>query len=134
MKLISLTLRTLSTRLLVRFERRRAPPSERVANAAWCERTRRWRSGQRTHHHFSPIRLGWFRNLGIEPLGLGLFRNLECGRLLCCCLHLRFPRNACLAPSVAADRDGLGPIRARSYGLPDAVEAEPDIQQARRLL
>jgi hypothetical protein len=55
MKLISLTLPTLSTRLLVRLERRRAPLSECVADAAWREGTRRWRSGRRTHHHFTTI-------------------------------------------------------------------------------
>jgi hypothetical protein len=54
MKLIALTLRTLSNRNSCGSSAG-APLSDCVANAPWCEGTRRWRSGQQTHHQFSPF-------------------------------------------------------------------------------
>ena len=49
MKLIGLTSRALPTRLL---ERRRAALGERVADVAWREGLRRWKSGRRARDHF----------------------------------------------------------------------------------
>ena len=55
MNLIAVTVRALPTWLLVWLERRRAPLGERVADIAWHEGARRWRTGRRAHDHFIPF-------------------------------------------------------------------------------
>jgi hypothetical protein len=54
LKPTALTVRALPTSLLVRLECR-APLGERVADVAWREGTRRWKSGRRVHDHFIPF-------------------------------------------------------------------------------
>ncbi len=53
--LLDLTVRAAPTPLLVWLERRRAPLGQRLADLAWREGVRRWRSGRRTHDHFVPF-------------------------------------------------------------------------------
>lgn len=53
--LLDMTVRAAPTPLLVWLERRRAPLGQRLADRAWREGVRRWRSGRRAHDHFVPF-------------------------------------------------------------------------------